>query len=402
MSNKGLLGIIAAFVIIGGLLNSFYIVNQTEQALILRFGKPIRTVTEAGLNFKVPFVDNVEMFDKRILTLNADPKAVILRDQDRLIVDAYVTYRIDDPLRFYQAVRSERIMNQRLENYLETSLREVMGREDLNTLLSPKRSEIMDTIRDNVARLANGQSMNIREESEAAAATPQRRSRPRHHHDVFAEYSKEGGKKDVDHSAMHHDEMSHENHDMAAEETIDVPPEGAIAAGEAAATPSAVNTMQQEVKESITDGFAVADVRDESNEITASDRAGLGIEIVDVRIMRTDLPKQTSDPIYNRMRSDRQKVAERFRAEGARESQIIRSKADKERTIIIADAEKESQILRGMGDAKATEIYARAYNKDPEFYDFFRSMQAYDKALDKDDTTLILSPDSKFFKYLEQ
>lgn len=399
MSNKGLIGIIAAFLIIAGALNSFYIVDQTQQALILRFGKPIRTVTQAGLNFKMPFVDNVEIFDRRILTLNADPKAVILRDQDRLIVDAYVTYRIDDPLRFYQAVRSERIMNQRLENYLETSLREVMGREDLNTLLSPKRSEIMDTIRDNVARLAKGQSLNIREETVEAAPSQQRRARSRHHHDIFAEYSKEGGKQDIDHSTMHHGH--HGEHNDASDAAADTPSLASAPSGEAAPT-TVVETDAQTVDESVQDGFPVANTRDASNDTISNDRAGLGIEIVDVRIMRTDLPKQTSDPIYNRMRSDRQKVAERFRAEGARESQIIRSKADKERTIIIADAEKESQILRGMGDAKATEIYARAFSKDAEFYDFYRSMQAYGKALDKNDTTLILSPDSKFFKYLEQ
>jgi modulator of FtsH protease HflC len=387
MSNRMLLGSVVGFLILAGFLNSFYIVNQTEQALILRFGKPVRTVTEAGLNFKVPFVDSVEIFDRRIITLNAEPKAVILRDQDRLVVDAYVTYRIKDPLRFYQAVRSERVMNQRLENYLETSLREVMGREDLNTLLSPKRSLIMATIRENVARLANGQSLNIRATTptDAPKAVQKREARPRHHHDPFAEYSKEGGV--VDHSTMDHSQMNHAGHDMTAMPAEAVPSTAAIKGGEAAASAPKAGTKP---------------IAQTASDVPASDRAGLGIEIVDVRIMRTDLPKQTSDPIYNRMRSDRQKVAERFRAEGARESQIIRSKADKERTILIADAEKESQILRGMGDAKATEIYAKAFSRDAEFYDFYRSMQAYEKSLSKDDTTLILSPDSKFFKHLEQ
>lgn len=328
MGNRGVMMIIVAFLLIGGVMNSFFIIDQTQQALVLRFGKPVKTVTEPGLKFKVPFVDVVEMYDKRILALNADPKDVILRDQDRLIVDAYVTYRIKKPLRFYQAVRSERVLQQRLENILETSLREVMGREDLNTLLSPKRSEIMDAIRNNVSRLATGKSL-----------------------------MKRGQKGNVD------DKKAYD--------------------------------------EAVLSGLA-ADDSDEATAATAEERAGLGIEIVDVRIMRTDLPKQTSDPIYNRMRSDRQKVAEKFRAEGAKESQIIRSEADKERTIMLADSERQSAIIRGQGDGEATRIFAESFGKDTEFFEFYRTMEAYKKSLNKDDTTVILSPDNNFLKFLER
>jgi membrane protease subunit HflC len=134
----------------------------------------------------------------------------------------------------------------------------------------------------------------------------------------------------------------------------------------------------------------------------AKQRDGFGIEIVDVRIMRTDLPKETSDPIYNRMRSDRQKVAEKFRAEGQKESQIITSEADRERTVILAEAERKSSVIRGGGDAIATKIMASAFGQDPEFFEFYRSMQAYKKALKKEDTTIILSPDNNFLKFIEQ
>ncbi len=325
MSNRGIVVIIAAFLILGGLMNSFFIIDQTQQALVLRFGKPVNIITEPGLKFKVPFVDAVEVYDRRILVLNADPKAVILQDQDRLIVDAYVTYRIKDPLTFYQAVRSERIMNQRLEKMLETSLREVMGREDLSTLLSPKRSAIMDNIRNNVSRLSTGKSLTVR--------------------------------------------------------------------GEKVAIEPAQPAEAAQVDEVVVDGEPVK---------VKKARAGFGIEIVDVRIMRTDLPKQTSDPIYNRMRSDRQKVAEKFRAEGAKESQIIRSEADKERTIMIADAERQSAIIRGQGDGKATGIFAESFGQDPQFFEFYRSMEAYKGSLSKDDTTVILSPDNNFLKFLER
>ncbi len=333
MSGRGIGIVIAAFLVLGGLMNSFFIIDQTHQALVLRFGKPVNIITEPGLQFKVPFVDSVEIYDRRILTLNADPKTVILQDQDRLIVDAYVTYRISDPLRFYQAVRSERIMNQRLEKMLETSLREVLGREDLNTLLSPKRSEIMNTIRENVARLATGRGIKV---------------------------------------------------------------DGKTIKEEAVLVDAAV----VEVDNSITDELS-EEIAQDVEKSSAKQRAGFGVEIVDVRIMRTDLPKETSDPIYNRMASDRQKVAEKFRAEGQKESQIITSEADRERTVLLADAERQAAIIRGEGDAEATRIFAESFGKDTEFFEFYRALEAYRKSLNSDDTTVILSPDHDFLKFLE-
>lgn len=289
------------------LFNSFFIIDQTEQALVLRFGKPVNIETDPGLKMKAPFVDTVVYFDKRTIILDSKPKTVILEDQDRLIVDAFVTYRITDPLRFYQAVRDERTMNMRLESILEKSLRDSLGRENLGTLLSSKRTEIMRAIRENVYRLASGE----------------------------AELQPGDAKR----------------------------------------------------------------VEGEANE---RDVKGFGIKVVDVRIMRTDLPKETSDPIYNRMRSDRQKVAERFRAEGQRESQIIRSEADKTRTIMLAEAQKESEIIRGQGDGEATRIFAEAFGQDEDFFEFYRAMQAYRNSLKKEDTTLVISPEDGFLRYFEK
>lgn len=279
--------------------STLFIVDQSQQAMVLRFGKPVNIIKEPGLKTKVPLLDNVEYYDKRLLVFNAEPMTVILKDQDRLMVDAFVTYRITDPLKFYQAVRSERVMEMRLESILEKSLRDVLGQETLATLLSPRRDDIMKSISSKVAHMASGNS------------------------------------------------------------------EEAIKAGVVA-------------------------------------KNGFGIEVKDVRIMRTDLPKETSDPIYNRMRSDRQKVAEKFRAEGRRESQIIRSDADKERTIMIAEAEKKAEQIRGEGDASASAIYSQAFAQDPEFYGFYRSMQAYRKTLGKADTTMILSPKDEFLRNFNQ
>lgn len=311
MKPSYILLLVALFV--GGLIlsNAFFVVNQTEQALVLRFGKPVNIIREPGLKFKVPMIDAVEKFDRRTLVFNAEPMTVILRDQDRLIVDAFVAYRIVDPLKFYQAVRSERIMNMRLESILEKAVRDIMGREDLNTLLTPKRSEIMGNIRDTVFELASG---------------------------------------------------------------------------------------ERELPED-----AVKDKKTPTNAPTiVTPRAGFGIEVEDVRIMRTDLPKETSDPIYNRMRSDRQKVAEKFRAEGRKESQIIRSEAEKQRTITLAEAEKRAAMIRGEGDGTASKIYADAFGQDKEFYAFYRTMQAYRNTLKKDDTTVILSPSSEFLHYMDR
>lgn len=301
-SSKSIIFVGVAIFILMVAQSTLFVVDQTQQAMVLRFGKPVNIIKEPGLQVKMPMLDTVEYYDRRLLVFNAPPMTVILQDQDRLNVDAYVTYKITDPLVFYQAVRSEQTMERRLESILEKSLRDVMGQETLATLLSPKRDKIMGTIRDKVSGMAMGAKKELS--------------------------SAEGGNNAA--------------------------------------------------------------------------KSGFGIKVVDVRIMRTDLPKETSDPIYKRMRSDRQKVAEKFRAEGQKESQIIISEADKQRTILIAEAQKRADAIRGEGDASASKIYASAFGKDSEFSDFYQTMQTYKKTLSKDDTTLIMSPDNTFFKQLSE
>ncbi|MFW0777640.1 MAG: protease modulator HflC [Rickettsiales bacterium] len=279
------------------LANSLFTVDQTEQALILEFGKPVRVVQEPGLNAKVPFIQNVEFYDKRLLAFDAESKEVIASDQKRLIVDAFVRYRITDPLRFKQSVADERTMRSRLNSILESSLRQVLGGVPLSEVISEKRDVIMEHIRDLVNAQAKG-----------------------------------------------------------------VPVEG---------------------QERVTKG-------------------GFGIEVVDVRIKRADLPPANSEGIYKRMQTERQREAAEFRAQGAEDAQKIRSQADKERTIILAEAKKQAEITRGEGDATATKLFADAFGKDQDFFAFYRTMQAYKKTLDKGDTTLVISPDNEFLKYMEK
>jgi len=275
---------------------SVFVVDQTEQALILEFGKPVRAVSEPGLNFKTPFVQNVEFFDKRLLDFDAEPNEVIAADQKRLIVDAFMRYRITDPLRFKQTVGNEATMRSRLNSILESSLRQVLGSVPLSAVLSEKRSEIMANIRD----LVNAQARGVKVEGGA---------------------------------------------------------------------------------DNITKG-------------------GFGIEVVDVRIKRADLPPANSEGIYKRMQTEREREAKEFRAKGSEDAQKIRSQADKERTILLAEAKKKAEITRGEGDAIATKTFANSFGQDQDFFQFYRSMQAYKKTLDKKDTTMLLSPDNEFLKFM--
>lgn len=283
----------AFFVVLFLLTSSVFIVGQTQQALVLSFGKPVRVVQKPGLKFKMPFVENVEFYDARLLDYDAESKEVIAADQKRLIVDAFVRYRITDPLRFKQTVGTEAGMRSRLNSILESSLRQVIGEVPLSAVISEKRTETMDKIKQLVNAQAHG-------------------------------------------------------------------------------TQLADNT-----------------------------RSGFGIEVVDVRIKRADLPPANSEGIYKRMQTEREREAKEFRAKGAEDAQKIRSQADKERTILLAEAKKQADILRGEGDEEATKIFADAFGKDPQFFKFYRSMQAYKKALSKDDTTLVLSPNSGFLQEME-
>ena len=260
---------------------SIFIVKEINQAIVLQFGDPKRILVKPGLNFKIPFIQNVVFLDKRILNLDAPPAEVIASDQKRLIVDAFARFKIVDPLKFYISVGNERVARSRLSTIINSRIRSVLGTQRLQTLLSEDRGKQMALIQDGV------------------------------------------------------------------------------------------NTEAEK----------------------------FGIEIVDVRIKRADLPPANSDAIYRRMQTEREREAKEFRAKGAEMAITITSTADKEVTVILADAEKQSQILKGEGDGQRNKIFADAFGKDPEFFAFYRAMQAYETALIGGETSLILSPDSEFFKF---
>ncbi len=260
---------------------SIFIVKEVNQAIVLQFGDPKRIISKPGLNFKMPFIQNVVFLDKRILNLDAPPEEVIASDQKRLIVDAFARFQIVDPLKFYISVGNERVARSRLSTIINSRLRSVLGKQELQTLLSKDRTKQMALIQEGV------------------------------------------------------------------------------------------NTEAQ----------------------------NFGIKIVDVRIKRADLPPANSEAIYRRMQTEREREAKEFRAKGAEMAITITSTADKEVTVILADAQKKSEIMKGEGDGQRNKIFANAFGKDPEFFGFYRSMQAYEKALIGGETSLILSPDSEFFKF---
>lgn len=268
----------AAFVALNGL----FIVQQTQQGIVLQFGEPKRTLQEPGLNWKIPFIQNVVFYENRVLSLvSSDSDEVILADQKRLEVDTYTRYRIINPLLFYQTVRNVLGVEQRLDAIVDSSVRRVLGGATLIDILSESRSGLTTSIREEVNESANS----------------------------------------------------------------------------------------------------------------------LGLEIIDVRIRRADYPDATSQNIFNRMKSEREREAKEFRATGEEEAQKIRADADKQRTVMVADARRQSEILRGEGDAKSIEIYANAFGQDKDFFSFYRSMQAYRKTFSEQGTSLVLSPDSEFFRF---
>lgn len=284
-------GAIAALVGLLVLANTLFTVDQTEQAVVLQFGRPVRVIKTPGLEWKVPFVQNVVFFDNRLLDFDAAPKEVIASDQKRLIVDAFLRWRITDPLRFLQSAGNEYTMKSRLDAILESSLRQALGSVPLFAVVSEKRAELMQQIRTLVNQQVEGSKDNP---------------------------------------------------------------------------------------------------------------GGFGIQVADVRIKRADLPEANSEGIYKRMQSEREREAKQFRAQGAEDAQKIRAEADKQRTIILATAKKQAEITRGQGDAEATRVYAKAFDQDPEFFQFYRTMEAYRKAFSSKDTTMILSPDNAFLKDMEK
>lgn len=278
-----ILGVIAAAIVIVA-LSSAYIVYQPEQAIVLQFGEPVRVVKEAGLKFKVPFVQNVIFYDARLLNLDPPAQEVVLNDKKRLDVDSFTRYKIIDPLKFYKTVRTENQARGKLAEIVNSSLRKVLGKVTLTELLSEKRTKIMADI-----------SATVKKDAEA-----------------------------------------------------------------------------------------------------------IGVSVADVRIRRADLPIEVMQAINDRMKTERQRDAKEFRAKGQQQAQNIRATADKEATIIVAEAEKNAQITRGEGDKQAVQLWNKTVGQDVDFYEFYRSLDAYRKSLSDDETSLVLSPDSEFFKFFNR
>jgi len=271
---------LSAFILV---TQSAFLVMQGTQSMVLQFGRPVAQYTEPGLKLKLPFIQQVRVFEKRILNVAPAPEEVILADQKRLVIDTFGRYKITDMLMFNNTLGSYDQAEQRINNLINSITREVLGTATLANVLSERRAGLMENIRDRVNNAVKN----------------------------------------------------------------------------------------------------------------------LGIEIVDVRIGRADLPDQTSQAIYARMKAERKREADQFRAEGQQVATETRAQADKERTVILAEAGKQSQILRGQGDESAIKIYAEAFQRDPDFYAFYRTMEAYRESLSGGDTTLILSPDGDFFRFFK-
>lgn len=276
------------FLLVGGFFllitinSTLFTVVQFQQALVLQFGNPVRVIQEPGLQVKMPFIQDVIYFDKRIIALDAPEQEVTLADQRRLAVNAFGRYKITDPKRFYETLNNQDRAADRLETMINSNLFQVFGRSSFQQVLSTERVNLMAEIK----------------------------------------------------------------------------------------------------------------------QLLNKDAASLGVEVVDVRVTRTDLPESNSLAIYNRMRTDREKEAREARARGAEEAQRIRARAERERTVLVAEARRDAQILRGEGDQQALAIVNGTAQQDAEFYRFVLSMDAYKQAL-KTNSSIVMSPDGDFFRYME-
>jgi modulator of FtsH protease HflC len=284
----GAIAVILLLAVIVG-YGTLFTVDQTNQAIVVRLGQPVRVITDPGLNVKVPFVDSVIYIDKRMLAVESQAQEVNVQSQDkssaaevgeRMVVDAFARYRITDALKFYQSGGAT-VATQQLRIFLNSALRQVLGDATLPDVVRNKREELMAQIRDQ---------------------------------------------------------------------------------------------LDQKAKQ-------------------------FGIQVVDARIRRADLPVKNSEAVYARMQTERQREAAEFRAQGSQKSQEIKAKADRDVTVIVAEANQQSEQIRGEGDGERNRIFADAYGQDPGFFTFYRSMQAYERSMQKGDTNLVLRPDSDFFRY---
>jgi len=284
---KGTFGFLALIALAAALIliaSSTFQVQQTDQALVLRFGEPVAgrgLVTKAGLHFKIPFIEEVVPIDNRILDLEASKQEVLASDNTRIEVDAFLRYRIVDPLKFYQSVGTIERARSQLGFIVDSAVRRVLGEANLAEIVKDNRAALMVRIRDEV--------------------------------------NQEAGR--------------------------------------------------------------------------------LGVTAIDVRIRRADLPRQISEQVFRRMQTERAREAAEYRAQGSEQSQKIRAKADRDVVVLRGDAQKQADQVRGEGDATRNQIFAEAYGKDPDFFAFYRSMQAYETALKPNDTHMILSPKSDFFRF---
>ena len=279
-----IIGVVAAVVVLLMLgASPFYVVDLTETAIVVRLGEPVQTITEPGLRFKVPFIEEVTYFDKRLLDYDVPPQDVITLDKKTIRIDNYGKWKIRNPLKVYEAFQTQQRALNRLDDIIYSELRVELGKHTLTEIVSLNRNELMATV------------------------------------------TKAAGAKAADY----------------------------------------------------------------------------GIDILDVRIKRADLPDQNEKAVFARMQAEREREAKLYRSQGAEEAQKIRSSAEKEREILLAEADKTAQELMGDGDAAAFAIFSAAYKKDPDFFAFTRSMEAYKKTMNEQ-SMLIISPDSEFFKYLKK
>lgn len=291
MNTRSLVMGLAGLFLLTLIFQTFYVVDQRQQAIVVQFGDPVRVVnppgkSQAGLNLKIPFIEQVIKLDRRNIALEAAQEEIITAGQERLVVDAFIRYRINDPLQFYRTLRDEQTAGDRIERLVNSSLRQVLGSASSTDIISGRRAELMQQAKLDVSRRA-----------------------------------------------------------------------------------------------------------------TASK---LGIQVIDLRIRRADLPTQNRESVFRRMSTSRQQVAAQLRAQGEQAKREIIAQADKEVSITLATAREQSGQITGEGDAQRTRIFAQSFGKDPSFAAFFRSMQAYEASFADGETTMVLSPDSAFFRYFER
>lgn len=278
-----LLGIVLLVVVAVG--STVYTVREGQKVIVVRFGQVLRYDEGPGLHMKTPFLDEARYFDARILTMDSDPQPFLTREKKYVLVDSFVKWRIFDALKYYLTVGGQEFdARRRLEQIVNSGLRDEFGKRTVKSVISSERSKIMQILTEN----------------------------------------------------------------------------------------------------------------------TDKEARKFGIEVVDVRIQRVDLPDEVSQSVYQRMKAERSRVANELRAQGAEVAEKIRAEAERKRDILLADAYRQAERIRGEGDARATAIYADSYNKAPEFYSFYRSLNAYKESFRKKDDILIVDPSSDFFRYMKK